>query len=144
MSPSAAINQLADDFALFSDWEDKYAYIIDLGKHLRPYPEQYRTDEFKVRGCQSQVWLHPHVEGNTVHFDADSDAVIVRGLIALLMRVYDGATAKEILDTPTDFVRTLGLADHLSQNRANGLAAMLKQIHLYALAVQSRLESASS
>lgn len=144
MSPATAIEQIADDFALFSDWEDKYAYIIDLGKHLRPYPEHHRTDEYKVRGCQSQVWLYPRVDGTVVHFDADSDAVIVRGLIALLMRIYDGATAQAILDTPTDFIRTLGLADHLSQNRANGLAAMLKQIHLYALAVQSRLENSPS
>jgi cysteine desulfuration protein SufE len=143
MTPHDAIQQLADDFALFSDWEDKYAYIIDLGRHLRPYPEQFRTEEYKVRGCQSQVWLHPSVNGTVIHFDADSDAVIVRGLIALLMRVYDGAKAEDILATSTDFVRTLGLADHLSQNRANGLAAMMKQIHLYALAVRTRTESAA-
>lgn len=133
MTIEQTIIHLQGEFADFPDWEERYSHIIAMGKGLAPYSEEFRTEEFKVKGCQSQVWLHPSIADNTIHFEADSDALIVKGLVALLMRIFNGRTPKEILDAPQDLVQRLGLDQHLSNNRTNGLASMLKQIKLYAL-----------
>ena len=105
-----------------------------MGKSLEQYPEHHRTEQFKVKGCQSQVWLHPRLEQGVIYFDSDSDALIVKGLVALLMQIYNGRTPTEIIADKHNVAETLGLQQHLSPNRANGLASMMKQIRLYALA----------
>lgn len=134
MTIDETISALEHEFAVFSDWEDRYAHIIAIGKGLAPYPETYRTDEFKVRGCQSQVWLHATIADGVVSYDADSDALIVKGLVAMLMRLYNGRSPEEILVAPADYAGRLGLDKHLSQNRSSGMASIIKQIKLYALA----------
>jgi cysteine desulfuration protein SufE len=141
MKPSDIADQLVAEFEMFSDWEDKYSYIIDLGKHLPPYPAEQRTDDYLVRGCQSRVWLAPHVEDNVVRFDADSDAIITRGLVALLLRVYGGQSASDILATPPTFLARIGLDTHLSQSRSNGLASMVNQIMRTAAVVDQQSRS---
>lgn len=132
MTIAETITDFVELFDMLPDWEERYAQIIAYGKDLLPYPEEYRTDAFLVKGCQSRVWLHATFDGHRVHFDADSDAVIVRGLIAMLMRVYNERTPQEILATPPTFLTAMGLDQHLSQNRANGLSAMVKQIMMVA------------
>lgn len=114
--------------------EDRYRLIIRKGRTLAPYPEEYRLDEFKVKGCQSQVWLYPAYAQGVINFYGDSDAAIVRGLLGLLLHIYNGLPPEEILATPVDFVEEMGLTTQLSMTRAQGLGAMLKQIKLYALA----------
>lgn len=145
MSQRATIAETLADLATtlegYPEWEDRYAAIIAMGKELAPYPEEFRTEAFLVKGCQSQVWLHPVVRSETLHFDADSDAVIVKGLVALLLRLYQDRTPAEILAGPGDVAEQLGLTQHLSPNRSNGLASMLKQIRLYALALSMRKSS---
>lgn len=128
------IQELAQRMQGLPDWEDRYAEIIAMGKDLAPYPEEFRTEQFKVKGCQSQVWLHPSLKDGAIVFDTDSDAVIVKGLAALLVKVYSGRTPAEINAHKGDVADALGLQQHLSPNRANGLASMMKQIRLYALA----------
>jgi len=134
MTINETISALEHEFASLTEWEDRYAHIIALGRGLPSYPEAYRTDEFKVRGCQSQVWLHAEIKDGAIHFDADSDAMIVKGLVALLMRLYNNRTPQEILEAPGDVAARLGLDQHLSQNRSSGLASIAKQVKLYALA----------
>ena len=134
MSAQEAIAELAAELNRYDDWEDRYAHIIAMGKGLDAYPTEFKQDDFLVSGCQSQVWLHPSFDGTTIHFDADSEALVVKGLVAILMRIYNHRTPQEILSVPKDFIATLGLDTHLSQNRANGLASMIKQIGLYAIA----------
>ncbi|MGA0833356.1 MAG: SufE family protein [Candidatus Kapaibacteriota bacterium] len=134
MTIAETIADLAEQLEQFSDWEDRYAHIIAMGKHLQQYPEEFRSDDFLVRGCQSRVWLHPSMDQGVVHFDADSEALIVKGLVAMLMKIYNHRTPDEILSVPSDFVSRLGLDAHLSQNRANVLSAMMKPLALYALA----------
>ena len=131
------IDELSENFELLDDWEDKYRYLIDLGEKLPPFAEECRTDEWKVSGCQSQVWLMPLYvcERNCVrlHFAGDSDAAIVRGLIAVVLAVFDGKTREEILSLVVAAVfARLGLADHLSPSRRNGLGAMVEKIRFYA------------
>lgn len=138
MNAQSAIDLLAAELGQFEDWEDRYAHIIAMGRTLPPFPEEFRKDQFLVSGCQSQVWLHPTFDGTTIHFDADSEALVVKGLVAILMRIYNHRTPQEILAVPKDFISTLGLDTHLSQNRANGLASMIKQIGLYAIAFSMR------
>ncbi len=121
-------DDIVEDFALFDDWQERYRYLIELGHKLPPYPEIYRTDEYLVRGCQSQVWLHHRVENGLLFFDAASDAIIVSGLIALLLRIYSGKSPAEIVAADTRFVKAIGLSDHLSPTRNNGLYAMIKTI----------------
>ncbi len=138
MNTSATIadtlTTLEEELATFTDWEERYSHIIALGKGLAPYPEEHRTDALLVKGCQSRVWLHASAENGRVQLEADSDALIVKGLAALLLRIFNNRSPQEILDTDSAFIGRLGLDQHLSQNRANGLANMLKQIKLYALA----------
>jgi cysteine desulfuration protein SufE len=127
-----AKQNIIDEFSLFDSWVDRYEYIVELGKQLPDLPEEYRTDQYKVKGCQSQVWFRAREEAGRIFFDADSDAMIVRGLIALLLRVYSGRRADKILATPPDFFDAIELGSHLSGNRANGLAAMVNHIQAYA------------
>jgi cysteine desulfuration protein SufE len=132
-------DQVIEEFALFDDWADKYEYIIDLGKKLPPLDDQYKTDENKIKGCQSTVWLHADMEGNQLRFEADSEAVIVKGLVSLLIRVLSDHTPEEIAQADLYFMERIGMHQHLAQTRSNGLASMVKQMRLYALAYQAKL-----
>ena len=123
---------IAEEFAFFGDWTERYQYLIDLGRKLPPFPEALQREEFKVSGCQSQVWLVPSGDAQRLDFRAISDSSIVSGLIALLLRVYSGRAAAEILATEPRFIETIGLARHLSPTRSNGLAAMLAKVKQYA------------
>lgn len=135
--------QIVAEFATLTDWEARYQRIIEMGKAMAPMPEPYKTEKNKVKGCQSTVWLHAELEGDKVRFWGDSDAVIVRGLVALVLKVYSEETPAAILATAPDFVAKTGLASHLSQTRANGLAAMIKQIKNYAVAFDFLLKKRS-
>ncbi len=130
-------NEIVEEFSLFDSWDDKYEYIIDLGKKLRPLDEVHKRDENKVRGCQSTVWLVADFSDGLVHFHAESDAVIVKGLISMLIRVLSGHTPDEILEAKMDFINRIGMTSHLAQTRSNGLLAMVKQMKHYALAFKS-------
>lgn len=130
-----AERELIEEFRFFDNWMDRYQYLIDLGKQLPPFPEQYRTEEYRLHGCQSQVWLRTEMQGDRLTFQAISDSAIVSGLIALLMRVYNGRRAKEICATPPSFIKEIGLDEHLSPTRSNGLRAMIKAISEAAAAV---------
>lgn len=131
----AAQNAIAEEFAFFADWTERYQYLIDLGRKLPPFPEALKTEEHKVQGCQSQVWLVASGDAQRLHFQAISDSAIVSGLIALLLRVYSGRSAQEVLDTEPRYIEAIGLAKHLSPTRSNGLAAMLQTIKAHARAV---------
>ncbi len=126
--------EIVEEFSLFDSWEDKYEYIIDLGKKLPPLDGQYKTDENKVKGCQSTVWLAADFREGRVYFKADSDAVIVKGLISMLIRVLSGQTPDDIVNARLDFIREIGMMGHLAQTRSNGLLAMVKGMKNYALA----------
>lgn len=127
-------NEIVEEFALFDSWDDKYEYIIDLGKKLPPLDEQYKIDENRVRGCQSTVYLIANNKDGKIFYEAESDAVIVKGLISMLIRVLSGQPADAIIDAKLDFVREIGMMTHLAQTRSNGLLAMIKQMKNYALA----------
>lgn len=127
-----ARQSIVNEFSLFDSWIDRYEYIVELGKNLRGLPQELHTEQYRVKGCQSQVWFNARGEDGVIRFDADSDAMIVRGLIALLLRVYSGRTPAEILSTPPDFFDAIQLGSHLSGSRANGLAAMVRHIQAYA------------
>lgn len=129
-------DELVEDFAFFTDWMEKYEYIIQLGKEVPLIDEQYKTEEYIIKGCQSKVWLYPEVKDGKVFFTADSDAIITKGLVSLMVKVLSGHTAKEIVDADLYFVDEIGLKEHLSPTRANGLLSMIKQMKLYALALQ--------
>lgn len=136
------INQIQDDiideFAEVDDWMDRYGMIIDLGNTLPPIAEQYRTPQHLIEGCQSRVWLNAEERDGHVYFTADSDAIIVKGIIALLIKVLNGHTPHEILDSDLYFIDSIGLAENLSPTRSNGLTAMIKQMRMYALAFETR------
>ena len=127
-----AQEELIEEFQFFDDWMDRYQYIIDLGRRLPEFPEAEKTDANKIKGCQSQVWFLASMQEGRLHFQAISDAAIVSGLIAVLLRIYSDRKPQDILDTPADFVSSLKLEQHLSPTRSNGLAAMLEAIHRYA------------
>ena len=127
-----AQRDIIDEFSLFDDWMDRYQYIIDLGRRLPEFPEELRTEENRIRGCQSQVWFVAEKENGKLSFQAISDAAIVSGLIALLLRLYSGREPKEILEAPPDFVSALELEKHLSPTRSTGLSSMLKAIRGFA------------
>jgi len=127
-------DEIVDEFSFFPEWEDKYEYLIELGKKLDGFPEGKRTDEYKVKGCQSSVWMAADEENDSIVFSADSDSTIVKGLIALLLRVLSGKKPDDILNAKLEFIERIGLRQHLAQTRTNGLAAMVKQMKLYALA----------
>jgi cysteine desulfuration protein SufE len=128
VSAQEAQQELLEEFEMFDNWMDRYQYIIDLGKALPDFPEEWKTAEYKIEGCQSQVWIRPEVSDGRIHLNAISDAAIVSGLIALLLRIYNDRTPQEMLDTPPDFLNELGLDKHLSPTRSNGLHAMLERI----------------
>jgi cysteine desulfuration protein SufE len=133
--PIEAIEQeIVEEFSLFDSWDDKYEYIIDLGKKLAPLDDVHKKDENKVRGCQSTVWLVADYQNGKVMYKADSDAVIVKGLISMLIRVLSGQTPDAIINTRLDFINEIGMMGHLAQTRSNGLLAMVKQMKNYALA----------
>jgi len=127
-SAQEAQNAIVEEFSFFGDWTERYQYLIDLGRKLPPLPEELKTEAHKVQGCQSQVWLVAGGDAEHLEFRAISDSAIVAGLIALLLRVYSGRSAREILDTEPRFIEAIGLAKHLSPTRSNGLAAMFKRI----------------
>jgi cysteine desulfuration protein SufE len=131
-SAEQAQQDIADEFAFFGDWTERYQYLIDLGKQLPAFPDACRTEEYRVHGCQSMVWLVPSGDASSMHFEATSDSAIVSGLIALVLRVYSDRSAREILSTEPTFIATIGLAKHLSPTRSNGLAAMLAKLKGYA------------
>lgn len=128
--------ELIDDFAFLSDWEQKYEYIIDLGKELKGLPEEKKNEDILIKGCQSQVWLDAELRDGKIFFLADSDGILPKGIISLLVGVYSGHTAEEILAADFDFISKIGLQEFLSPSRANGLASMIKQIKFYAVAYQ--------
>ncbi len=130
--------RLVDEFQAIPEWEERYKRIIAMARELAPMPDALKTDENKVRGCSSTVWLHADYDGARIAYAADSDAVLVRGLVALLLRVYSGHTPDEILAAPPEFIEEMGLNAHLSPNRANGLTAMVKQIKIYAMAFKAQ------
>lgn len=130
--------ELIQEFEMFDDWMDKYNYIIELGKELPIIDPQYKTEEFLISGCQSQVWLHPEKRDGLLYFTADSDAIITKGIVYLLIKVLSGHTPQEILDNDLSYIDAIGLKNHLSPTRSNGLASMIKQIKLYALAYSTK------
>ena len=125
-------NEIIEEFELFDDQMDRYDYIIDLGKKLPAFPEQFRTDDFLVKGCQSSVWLHAFEKDGKLFFDADSNTAITKGIISLLVRVYSGQTPQDILATEPAFIEKINLRSHLSSQRSNGLTAMLQKMKMYA------------
>ena len=131
-------SEIIEEFDIFSDWMEKYEYIIDLGKELSPINPAYKTDDYVIKGCQSQVWLHAWKEDDKVHFEADSDAIITKGIIALLIRALDGLSPDEVFQADLKFIDTIGLEEHLSPTRANGLSSMIKQMKLYAIGLQHK------
>ena len=132
-----AQQEVVDEFALFSDWQDRYEHLIELGKDLPLIAPAHKIDDNLVRGCQSRVWLHAAPQNGLVHFTADSDAMITKGIVALLVRVFNDRTPQEILEASTEFIDKIGLRAHLSPNRANGLSSMIDQMKRYALAYSS-------
>ena len=136
MSIKEKQQELIDDFAFLSDWEQKYEYIIDLGKELKGLPEEKKNEDILIKGCQSQVWLDAELRDGKIFFLADSDGILPKGIISLLVGVYSGHTAEEILAADFNFISKIGLQEFLSPSRANGLASMIKQIKFYAVAYQ--------
>ncbi|GAB1404826.1 Cysteine desulfuration protein SufE [anaerobic digester metagenome] len=135
---------IINEFSNFDDWMDKYNYLIELGKSLPLIDEQYKVENNLIPGCQSRVWLHAEFDGENVHFTADSDAVITKGIANLLIRTFSGQTPQEILSSSTEFLSEIGLTEHLSPTRSNGMLSMLKQIKMYALAFKAKQEMEKS
>ena len=137
-----SINDIQDDiieeFSSFDDWMDKYSMLIELGNSLPEYPEDKRTDQYRIEGCQSNVWISAEIKDGIIHYEADSDAILVKGMVALLLRVLNDRTPDEILNADLYFVERIGLSEHLSPTRSNGLRAMLKQIKIYALVFKEK------
>jgi len=130
--------EIVEEFALFDEWMEKYQYIIDLGKDLPLIDEKHKVEENLIKGCQSKVWLHAELVDGKIIFTADSDAIITKGIVGLVIRVFSGHTPKEIVETDLFFIDQIGLQEHLSPTRSNGLLAMLKQIRMYAIAFQAK------
>ncbi len=134
-------DEIIDEFSDFDDWMDRYAYIIDLGNALPAIDEKYKTPAHLIEGCQSRVWVNAELIDGKVHFTADSDAIIVKGIISMLVKVLNDQTPDDILASDLYFIDRVGLSEHLSPTRSNGLTAMVKQMRLYALAFQTKLRS---
>lgn len=130
--------ELIDEFSLFDDWMDKYNYIIELGKELPVIDSRFKTNDYLIDGCQSQVWLHADYRDGKIYFTADSDAIITKGIVNLLIKVMSGHTPTEILEDDLSYLDAIGLKEHLSPTRSNGLASMVKQVKLYAVAFQAK------
>ncbi|CAA0248782.1 SufE family protein [Tenacibaculum maritimum] len=131
--------EIIGEFSMFEDWMERYEYIIDLGKSLPMINEDYKLDENLIKGCQSKVWLYSELKNDVVAFTADSDAILTKGIAALLLRVFSNQKPQDILNADTNFIDEIGLKEHLSPTRANGLVSMVKQIKMYAVAQQSKL-----
>jgi len=140
MTIAAIQEELIEEFSLFDDWMDKYEHLIQLGKSLPLIDPVLKTDDRIIKGCQSKVWLHAAMENDKLVFTADSDAIITKGIIAVLIRVFSGHSPEEIVTANTDFIDRIGLKEHLSPTRANGLVSMIKQMKLYAIAFQAQLK----
>lgn len=136
--------QILNEFQALSDWTERYKYIIELGRELSPLDEEYKVEENLVRGCQAQVWLHTRLEDGKVIFEADSDAAITKGLVALMVRFYSGHDPETIISTSPSFIKKIGMEKHLSPTRSNGLASMVKQMKIYAMAYKSKLQQEES
>ncbi len=134
-------NELIDEFSMFDDWMQRYEYMIDLGKSLPMIDENLKTDDKLIKGCQSKVWLNSELKNEKIIFTADSDAIITKGIVAILVRVFSNQKPQEILDANTNFIDEIGLKEHLSPTRANGLVSMIKQMKMYALAYQTQLKN---
>ena len=132
-------NEIVEEFSLFEDWMQRYEYMIELGKSLPLIDEKYKTEDHIIKGCQSKVWIHADLEEDLLKFRADSDAIITKGIIAILIRVFSNQHPKDILEANTDFIDKIGLKEHLSPTRANGLVSMIKQIKMYAVAFQTQM-----
>jgi cysteine desulfuration protein SufE len=131
-------NNIADEFSVFEDWMDKYNFLIELGKDLPVIDPRHKTKDFLIEGCQSKVWLHPEFDGMVITFTADSDAIITRGIVSLLIKVLSGRTPQEIISADLYFIDKIGLRQNLSPTRSNGLLSMVKQMKLYAMAYDVR------
>ncbi|MBB6681892.1 SufE family protein [Aequorivita sp. 609] len=141
MTIEAIQEELIDEFSMFDDWMQRYEYMIDLGKSLPLIDEELKTDDKLIKGCQSKVWLNSEMKNDKIIFTADSDAIITKGIIAVLVRVFSNQEPQAILDADTDFIDEIGLKEHLSPTRANGLVSMIKQMKMYALAYQTQANS---
>jgi len=139
MTTDAIQDEIIETFSVFDDWMDRYSLLIDMGNALPPLDERFKTEANLIEGCQSRVWLNAQCVDGMVVYQAESDAVIVKGIVALLIRVLSGHTPQEVLDTDLYFIESIGLREHLSPTRSNGLVAMLKQMKMYALAFQNRI-----
>ena len=131
-------DEIIEEFSLFEDWMQRYEYMIELGKSLPLINNDYKTDKYIIKGCQSKVWVHANLDGDKLKFTADSDAIITKGIIAILIRVFSDQNPKDILEADTDFIDKIGLKEHLSPTRANGLVSMVKQIKMYAVVFQTQ------
>ena len=131
-------NEIVEEFGAFSEWMDKYAYLIELGNDLEPFDKQYRVEQNVLDGCQSKVWLHAWMDDGKVYYMGDSDAIIVKGIVALMIRALSGQTPQDIIDSDLSFIDQIGLKEHLSPTRSNGLVAMIKQMRLFAIAFKAQ------
>ncbi len=139
MSIKSIQKDIVDEFSMFEDWEERYQYMIDLGKTLPLIEDRFKTTDNIIKGCQSKVWVHAEMKDDKVVFTADSDAIITKGIIAILIRVFSNQHPKDILEANTRFIDDIGLKEHLSPTRANGLVSMIKQLKMYAIAYQTQL-----
>ena len=138
MTIKAIQEEIIDEFAMFDDWMERYEYLIELGRSLPLINPEYKTDDNIIKGCQSKVWIHSDLEADKINFTADSDAILTKGMVALLLRVFSDQKPDDILNAEMDFIDEIGLKEHLSPTRANGLVSMIKQIKLYALAYRAK------
>jgi len=134
-------NEIIEEFDFFDDWDDKYGFIIDMGKSLKGMDDEFKTEANIIKGCQSQVWLHAFMQDDKIIFEAESDAIIVKGIVAMLLRVFSNQTPDTIVSADIFFMEKIGMAKHLSPTRSNGLVAMVKQIKLYALAFKTKMST---
>jgi cysteine desulfuration protein SufE len=141
MSIEETEQEIIDEFELFDDWMQRYEHLIDLGKSMPLIEEKFKTDDKLIKGCQSRVWMHSELKDSKVFFTAESDAIITKGMVALMIRVLSGHKPEEIIQTKLDFIETIGLTKHLSPTRSNGLLSMIKQMKLDAIAYSSKSES---
>ena len=136
-------NEIIEEFSLFDDWMQRYEYMIELGKSLPLIEDKYKTEDHIIKGCQSKVWLHAELDEGKVEFTADSDAIITKGIVAILIRTFSGQKPKDIIEAETDFIDEIGLKEHLSPTRANGLVSMVKQIKMYAIAYEAQAQQST-
>lgn len=132
--------EIIDEFSIFDDWMQRYEYMIELGKSLPLIDEKYKTEDNLIKGCQSKVWVHAELKDEKLYFTADSDAIITKGIVAILVRAFSGQPPKDIIEADTRFIDEIGLKEHLSPTRANGLVSMVKQLKMYAVAYQTQLK----